>query len=465
MRSSSAHFLIIKVMMDRMCPATVLYKGDNVAMEKIKIERTKENVKLMMSRECDKYDYLTAVACGVVGGLSDIFLVGIPGDSVLEKVTDKIVDGAVYKFAKLLGWKAKGKETDDISHAIAFLEKKFKVNYDQQLSSSASEVTGITMDNHHMKSLAHSPDIIGLFFSILNQFTNTSTFFSDGQIITIDTKNQELVGKTIIAKFFCGFVNWFGHLMSDVAGAHGSREKGNMGDGIVMPFYELLNACNFGNFKVGDENMTLAELATKAFESGYDFRFGLAQSIPVLLTDLLIRFIWAFRQRFQFKKPLIECIPVGTLYGNLRVSLLIGKSTLCLIDVSDAAIQSAGNPLLFFMRLNLKAWYKLVLAVIKEACIRLGIEYSDSEEAIHAVGVVNQAVQSYLKELEELDIELFKKESKDYENFSVLIISSDSEEALNKLLLSEFKNKKIKTPWEGDFKEFMSDKNNRLVFD
>ena len=34
-----------------------------------------------------------------------------------------------------------------------------------------------------MKSLAHSPDIIGLFFSILNQFTSTSTFLNDGQLI------------------------------------------------------------------------------------------------------------------------------------------------------------------------------------------------------------------------------------------------------------------------------------------
>ena len=32
---------------------------------------------------CDGYDYLAAVACGAVGGLVDIFLVGTPGNSTL----------------------------------------------------------------------------------------------------------------------------------------------------------------------------------------------------------------------------------------------------------------------------------------------------------------------------------------------------------------------------------------------
>ncbi|MEI2414131.1 hypothetical protein V8V50_09280 [Ligilactobacillus salivarius] len=78
--------------------------------------------------------------------------------------------------------------------------------------------------NHHMMSLGHSPDVIGLFFSILNQFTSTATFVTGEKLITINTETFELVGGNFIAKVFSGIANWFGHIMSDIAGSSGSRE-------------------------------------------------------------------------------------------------------------------------------------------------------------------------------------------------------------------------------------------------
>lgn len=53
---------------------------------------------------CDKYDYLIAAACGAIGGMVDIFLVGAPGDSVLGRWADAQVDNAVKGFAKVSGW-------------------------------------------------------------------------------------------------------------------------------------------------------------------------------------------------------------------------------------------------------------------------------------------------------------------------------------------------------------------------
>ncbi len=41
-----------------------------------------ENREILQGKDqCDKYDYLAAVACGAVGGLMDIFFVGAPGDT------------------------------------------------------------------------------------------------------------------------------------------------------------------------------------------------------------------------------------------------------------------------------------------------------------------------------------------------------------------------------------------------
>ena len=38
-----------------------------------------------------------------------------------------------------------------------------------------------------------------------------------------------------------------------------------------------------------------ATIATKAFEEGYDLRFGVAMAIPVLVTELSIRLIWSIK--------------------------------------------------------------------------------------------------------------------------------------------------------------------------
>ena len=100
-----------------------------------------DNQNLLKKKDkCDKYDYITAIACGAIGGMIDIFLVGAPGDSVLGKWTDKQVDNAVMGFAKKLGWNPKASNTGNANSAIGFLERKFKVNYDQRKPSDVNDL-------------------------------------------------------------------------------------------------------------------------------------------------------------------------------------------------------------------------------------------------------------------------------------------------------------------------------------
>lgn len=421
---------------------------------------SKDNQRLLLKEDkCDKYDYLAAVGCGIVGGLIDIFLVGTPADSKLLSWTDSQVDKAVTSFAKLLGWNPREGNGGDVSKAILFLQNKFKVNYDQSVGSSASDVLGITPSNHHMKSLGHSPDIVGLFFSVLDQFRSTSTFLSDGQLITMSTETFELRGGNFIAKIFCGIANWFGHLMSDVAGSYTSKGRGS---GIVMPFYELFGACNFGEFNMGAEKGTLADVATKVFEQGYDVRFGLTQAIPVVITDLSIRLIWGLRRRFQMKKDLRECIPTN-VHPDLRIMLLVGTGTLCVMDGIDAGVRSDGNFVAFFMRLNFVAWFKLVKMALKEVCIRVGLNV-DLEEYLASFKRINEAVAAYLAELEKIDIEKFRKETEAYKQFCDILTNAQDEEQMNEILLNSMDRMGFELPWKGDFDEFMSNKDNKLVF-
>lgn len=379
---------------------------------------------------------------------------------MLGKWTDNQVDNAVKGFAKMVGWNPKEAQKGNVNSAIGFLEKKFKVNYDQRHTGDVDGLFQMSAKNHHMMSLSHSPDIVGLFFSLLNQFTSTSSFIANGKLVQINTDTFELQGGNFIAKLFCGVANWFGHIMSDIAGSSGSVQRGS---GVVMPFYELFGLCKFGKFNVGNDKQDLATIATRAFQEGYDFRFGLAQAIPVMITDLSIRLVWALRQHFQYGMPIKECIPTQK-HADLRMMLLFGNGTLCIMDGIDAGVRSGGNFLAFFMRLNLVAWFRFVTLVLKEVCIRLGI--SDAlQKQIEAYKRINEALLVYLHELEKIDIEAFRKETEEYNRLMADFTAAKTDMELNKVLLDVFDRLAIKKPWEGDFNEHMSNKNATLMFE
>lgn len=426
----------------------------------ISVLRQDNNLKPMFYHDkCDKYDYLIAVASGAIAGMVDIFLVGSPGDSKLQTWTDAQVDKTVMGFAKACGWSPKEGKEKSVASAIGFLEKRFPVNYDHRNTTDVGGLFDMGTKNHHMKSLAHSPDIIGLFFSILNQFTSTASFLSGGQLITIKTDTYELQGHNFISKLFCGVTNWFGHIMSDVAGSSGSV---NRGSGVVIPFFELFQLCEFGSFQVGKNRNTLATVATKVFQEGYDARFGITMGIPVVLCDLLIKLIWAIKHYFYHKRPLAECIPTKK-HDDLRIMLILGDGTLCLMDGADAAIRSGGNWVNFFLRLNIVAWYRLVLLVFREVCIRLGISFP-LQKQLDAYIRINEALTLYLAQLEQIDIERFKEETTQYNKMVAMLEGTETEEELNILLRNEYKALGFSLPYNGDFDDFMKDNSSVLEF-
>ncbi|MCR0269858.1 hypothetical protein MKC46_18115 [[Clostridium] innocuum] len=409
--------------------------------------------------KCDKYDYLIAVGCGALAGMIDIFLVGSPTDSKLQIWTDAQVDKTVMTFAKTCGWSPREGEKNSVASAIGFLEKKYPVNYDQRHSGDVGDLFTMSAKNHHMKSLAHSPDIIGLFFSILNQFTSTSSFLHNGQLITIQTETYELQGHDFVSNLFCGVANWFGHIMSDVAGSSGASGRGS---GVVIPFYELFQLCDFGSFQVGDHRNTLATVATKVFQEGYDARFGLTMAIPVVICDLSIKLIWAIKHYFYHKRPLVDCIP-SKKHDDLRMMLIVGNGTLCLMDGADAAIRSGGNWVNFFLRLNIIAWYRLVALVFREVCIRVGISFP-LQKQLDAYIRINEALVQYLSQLEQIDIERFKKETEQYNKLIAMMESTNNEDEMTILLRNEYKVLGIELPYEGDFDDFMNDSSSVLEF-
>ena len=192
-------------------------------------------------------------------------------------------------------------------------------------------------------------------------------------------------------------------------------------------------------------------------------RGGISMALPVILTDLSIRFIWALRRYFEDGLPASECIPTAK-HDELRLMLLLGHGTLAVIDALDAGVRSKGNYLMFFMRLNLLAWFRFTLMVVKEIGIQTGL--SDTAQMnIDAYRKIEEALDMYLDELEGLDYDRFEEEANAYRIFEQKLSVATSSEDITAMLEDFLVHFEIPLPWEDDFNEHMEDPDNYFVFE
>lgn len=323
--------------------------------------------------DCDALDYALAAACGVVSGLLDVVLVGSPGGGVADAASDKAFDAAVIRFARSAKdesgkpvWNPKPGNEENLASAIGALERHFGVGYDQQHSTRIdSAVKHLSTENHHALSASHYPDPFGLLASICDQFTDASTFFSrdDRGIAIVEStgKGAELTGTTFTQKVFCGFVNWLGHCMSDVAGSSTTRGKGGRGQGLPIPFTEFFMLCDFGKLeKEKGQWQSFATVMTRVYEQGYDLRHGAAATFPVVISDLLVRAVYTLKRHFHAGVPWSEALPDADSPEMQRMST-VGIGSMCLVDMGLAAVTSWGSWVKFFGELNLAAWARLGL--------------------------------------------------------------------------------------------------------
>lgn len=313
--------------------------------------------------DCDKWEYAIAGCLGVIGGLIDAFFVGLPGQGALGRFSDRAVDETVKKIAGVLGWSPSERGSNPTKSAIAFLEKHFKVPYDHRHSGDVDWAFRMSTRNHHLKSLAHSPSPIGLLVSILDQFTDQATFVDKGSVIRVaHTKGGfKLQGSDLLSKLFCAFCNWFFHIVSDMAGSSGAAGRGS---GVPIPFFEVFQFAEIGSF--GEHQKTIARMAVEVFEKGYDLRHGGAMAIPVVLVELLIRFLFLMKRRFCDQRTWRDAAPFGNKPA-LRRMLVVGHGSLCLVDLTDAGIRSGLEPLHMLLRMNLVAWVRFGGLAWKEA--------------------------------------------------------------------------------------------------
>ena len=377
------------------------------------IAETEKTLK-SLTPECDKTDYILSAASGALCGIIDVFLVGKPGESPIGDITDKWFEERTKDFAKLCKWD--DSKDASVKSAIAHLEKRFKIPYDQRgAGDAASFVFDLTPGNHHFKSLGHNPTLLGLFFSILDQFSNTSHFVSGGELISLQEAdgNFELRGNNVPSKLFCAFVNWFGHLISDMSGSSSSKGRGR---GIPSPIWSWTNDIIAIKKTLGiptsEFDNSINELALQIYKKGYDARFQTAQLIPVFINEMLVRLFYCVRRAIKyfsvtkkdersFKMLWKACEPFSN--ATVKRMLTVAHGAFCLVDIGDATIRgfAAGggnfNAVEFFMRLNIPGVGRFVISLYGE--VKRGIKRTGTKETIYSLKREKIVVENYIEGL------------------------------------------------------------------
>jgi len=386
---------------------------NQAVLELQNIDETIDSIKVLRP-ECDKLDYILAASSGALCGIIDIFLVGKPGELPIGDITDTWFADRTKDFSKLCGWKDDG--DGSLSSAIKHLEKKFKIPYDQSSSGGvAKDIFNLTPSNHHFKSLGHNPSLFGLFFSILDQFDNTSHFVTGGQLVSLQDADGrfELKGSNIPSRLFCGFVNWLGHIISDRSGSHTSKGRGM---GVPSPLWtwtnDIIAIKSKLNIPVSQFDNDVNELALNIFEKGYDARFQTVQAIPVFINELIVRLIYSIRRLVKyisetkkdnrnFKSLWSACEPFSN--PTIKRMLTVAHGTFCLIDLGDATVRGfvAGggnfNAAEFFMRLNIVGIGRFTISLYGE--VKREIDFRKAEEEIRFLRRERVVVKYYIEGL------------------------------------------------------------------
>ena len=381
-------------------------------VELVVLNETVESIK-ELKPQCDKLDYILAASSGALWGVIDIFLVGKPDDSPLGDITDKWFANRTIDFAKLCGYKG---DKNSLSSAINFLEEKFKIPYDQSVGGGIfRELINLTPSNHHFKSLGHNPTLLGLFFSILNQFTNTSDFVSNGELISLNNSDGkfELQGKNIPSKLFCGITNWIGHLISDVSGSSGSKGRGM---GIPSPIWawsnDVIAIKAKLNIPVTEFDKSVNELALKLFKKGYDVRFQTTQAIPVFINEMIVRLLYSIRRLIGYYISVPKndrswgllwksCEPFSN--ATVKRMLTVAHGTFCIIDIGDATIRGfekgigSFNVFEFVLRLNVVGVGRFAISLYGET--KRAISYDHARESSDFAAKEITIVENYIEGL------------------------------------------------------------------
>lgn len=343
-----------------------------------------------LTNHADGIDYTVAVASGIIAGIIDSVWVGEFSIDRANEWGNEKVDNFVVKIAQSQGY-----DGNDLESAIRHLEEKCPIAADKATNDFGGGL------QHHLRDFSHHPTPVGLFFSLLTQFTGNA-YGTDvaGVFKIVPVDATELIGKNFPEKITFGVVKWFFHMVSDMAGSSTSVGKGNLGTGLpgplvsflkeisALPIFRNMNEKGYKEFSVWISKLFNGTLLGKRDENGkliegvkFDLRteIGVArelgrQAIPVIVNECIVRGFYFARRLFtEIKESNVKSVPdlkninwKNTLpFKNRTVvrMITISTSTFMAFDIADAAIRSGGFNASCVLRINFVGIGRFAIAI------------------------------------------------------------------------------------------------------
>ena len=395
------------------------------------------------TNHADKADYAFAVASGVLAGLVDSLFVGEFSLEYANQWGNQQAEKLVLKVAKYQGYSG-----TDLGQAIKHLEDQFPIAADKATAAFGGGL------QHHLRDFSHHPTPLGLVCSILTQFTG-NVYGTDVagafQCVPLNKDGLNLVGKSFPEKIMFGAVNWFFHMVSDVAGSSGSVMKGSFGTGLPGPLVSLLkefsstrlfkkqDAKGCKEFSVYISKLFNGTLLGERDSNGnliplkFDLRteMGIAmqvgkQTIPVIINECIVRSFLLLRRLLQelSRDDIQDWCDMDKInwkaiipFRNRTVDrmLTIASMTFTAADTADAAIhaaiESGGNWVLFsgrfVTRFNYVGAGRAALSIVREVS-----KEKKEAQLIHEKMILSEAKAAlFLKQLQEFKEQLDRKVS------------------------------------------------------
>ena len=231
---------------------------------------------------------------------------------------------------------------------ILELEKLAHVTFDATNNLNTKVlVETLSPDFHRLLQLGHDP-ILGFIFGVLDMLRCTMTTIDyQGKFVV---QIMECYSDRKAADLFEAIAKVFLHMLSDV----------NTPAGLPVPFMAIFNKLQFGT--IGAEGINISELVKGMYGQGYDFRHFCAMSIPVMITEVIVRVSY-FVKRLSEGHAFLEAIPFGLDHQKkpkLATMLFIAHSACTAINAGKIVFTK--NP----MDINYPQWISFARYSIKQ---------------------------------------------------------------------------------------------------
>lgn len=308
-------------------PLESLLSKEDIKNSEIALE--KWNQEFNSIHRLDKYDIAISALGAIVGAMIDLLLVGIP-----HKTPDGLKAGKLSDYIReYFNKKYPEAEMEKLANS-----KASKVPFDAQDNRHTKiKVEGLSAYYHRLLSLGHDP-VLGFVVGVLDIMNgNMTTIDKNGKFViqAIDIYAERKEGN-----IFKAFAKQLIHFKSDITTSMG----------LPAPLMGLFNLLQFGS--IGEEEQTIAEVVQGMYYEGYDFIHFCSMSIPVMITEVVVRLLYSFK-RIKEGNRVIDSIPFSLnreKNPKLATMLFIAHSGATAINLGK--VRFTKNP----MAINYPQW-------------------------------------------------------------------------------------------------------------